>query len=681
MHPLLADPVRFDLGRLTWLSPLRCAVVAAGVTATALTLGDARVVLPLVLGALFVGLNDAADSLPRRLASMGWTTVGCSAAAVAGGWASVSIPVHVVAGAAVAALCAYVGVLGPRAAMAGVLSLVTFLVFAGTAGESAVAVRDGLMVLAGGSVQVAVAVLVALATGTDIGPRQAVALGYRHLFFGAIGHHRFRVAAEHAAVTGASFGAAHDAATRSVAGPQTIGWLEELVDLGQQAQLGVVALLDESRRRQTISVGEATPAPATPAPAAPAPDTLQAASNVARQIARAMVVPWRKRSLDHQLGALDTARRRDLEAGWPPLILDAIVEPLAAAGRAVAGTWPRRTRRPQWPPANPGPSLRSRLAPQATIVNHTVRLSVAVGLGILVANTIDVVHSSWLPLTVAWVARPDLGNTLSRVVLRVLGTLAGASAMAAVFTLTDPGVLGLALLVGVGALVANAFITVNYATAVVGITTIMLTMLASIGESVDGSLPLRLAATVAGGALVAAAALVRPQRSTGATTTALADAANRLHAYAVAVFGGTADDERHNREATQQSCARAGETLAANDREPGGRGLAPGAGQHVLEGIMVCTAYLLVTRGDTTRQSATTTAARPAATSPTLPATTPAIDRAQAALLADIEALEHRLRAIAAGTPIPPWQPQPDGGVPAALAAAHAAIDPMPGHP
>lgn len=660
-HPLLGDPVRFDLGRLTWPGPLRCAVVAAGVTAAALTLGDARVVLPLVLGALFVGLNDAADSLPRRLTSMGWTTLGCSAAAVAGGWASVSIPVHVVAGAAVAALCAYVGVLGSRAAMAGVLSLVTFLVFAGMAGESAVAVRDGLMVLAGGSVQVAVAVLVVLAAGTDIGPRQAVALGYRHLSFGARGHHRFRLAAEHAAVTGASFVAAHDAAARSVAGPQTIDWLEELVDLGQQAQLGVIALLDESRRRQTTS-----------------PDTLQAASNVARQIARAMVVPGRRHSLAHHMDALDSARRRDLEAGWPPLILDATVAPLTAAGGAVAGTWPRRTRRPQWPPANPGPSLRSRLAPQATLVNHTVRLSVAIGLGILVANTIDVVHSSWLPLTVAWVARPDLGNTLSRVVLRVLGTLAGASVMAAVFTLTDPGVLGLALLVGVGALVANAFITVNYATAVVGITTIMLTLLASIGESVNGSLPLRLAATVAGGALVAAVALVRPQRSTGATATALADAATRLHAYAVVVFGGTSDDERHNREATQQACARAGETLAANDREPGGRALPPGAGQHVLEGIMVCTAYLLVTRGDATTRPAENTSAD---TSPTLPVTTPTIDQTRAALLADIEALEHRLRAIAAGTPIPPWQPQPDGGVPAALAAAHAAVDPMPDHP
>lgn len=667
---ILAESLRFDIGRLTLVGPLRAALVAGGVTAVALALGDARTVVPLVIGALFVGITDPQDSLPQRLVTMSAAALSCGVATLAGGLVSHSSVGHILAGAVVAAICAYVGILGPRAAMTGVLSLVLFLIASGTPTSPVNSVRDGLLVVAGGVLQLIVVSGGALVGGRDSGPRSAVATAYRQLAVSTLSDRVEDPSLD------SSFSTAGTVATRTVAGADSAAWLGQLVEHGEYARLGLLALAHHAPPPGTAtgqpstatgqpSTATGQPGTATSKPAAE-PRTLAAAAAVARQVARALVLPWRRRSLPTTLAALDAAHRDDLETGWDPDVLALAAEPLRQAGEAVAGTWP--TPRHLWRHVGTAfrrsgtsmPSLSQRLAPQPAFVNHAIRLAIAIGVGIVFSELIDLPHTYWLPLTVAWVARPDLGSTITRVALRVIGTLAGASAMAAVFVLFDPGWLGLALLVAVGTLLANAFFTVNYATAVVGITTIMLTLFASLGESVEKDLLLRAAATLAGGALVAAIALVRPLRTTTTTTSVLIDAVDRLRDYATAVLIDGRTELHNERAATQAASARAHVLLTSTEHEPGAHTFAPGTGRTVLVGVMVTTAQLFVAEQAATRSTPhlTDDAQLSHATATVSPDVGPGVATGRQPdqrSVAAIEALAERLRAVESGVPPSPW--------------------------
>lgn len=657
--PLLEESVRFDLGRLAVVGPLRAAVVATAITAGALVLGDTRVMVPLVLGALFVGLADPRDCAPRRLHAMGVAVVSFSAATITGGLASQNPVVHVLIGVVVAAVCAHVGVLGPRAAMLGVISLVLFLLFSGLPTTPLAALRDGAMMLLGGAIQMAVVALLAVVGGRDSGPRVGVAEAYRLLAASAA------AGGTTDATLAGTFTSAGEVAARTVAGEDTAAWLEDLVANGHDARLGLVALIHGP------SPGGVSGQPGG------SPQSVAAAAAVARQVARALVLPWRRRPLPELVDRLDATYVQDRAAGWDQGALEMVVLSIRSAGQAVAGPWPVTKR--AWRRAGHAiqrMSLRAgvaRLAPQPVFVNHAVRLSVAIAIGITISEVTDLPHGYWLPLTVAWVARPDLGGTVSRVTLRVVGTLAGAVAVAAVFRLSDPGIPGDAALVGIGSFLAIAFFTVNYATTVFGITTIVIAIFASLGQPADEDLLLRVVATVAGGVLVAAVALVRPQRSGLATAGLIVDATSRLEAYASAVLSGDRSGAAALRGETEASVARAHGALATTRFEPGHHPLPPETGQAVLEGLMATTAALYVA-GETSHRRA---------------GTGDGVDHPGAGggpddgTLVDLRALRQRLDAINAGVPPPPWTPgRPDGGNSSGtLVAAHCAIDALGGEP
>jgi hypothetical protein len=290
----------------------------------------------------------------------------------------------------------------------------------------------------------------------------------------------------------------------------------------------------------------------------------------------------------------------------------------------------------------------------------------------------DFPHAYWLPLTIAWVARPDLGGTVSRVTLRVVGTLAGAAAVAAVFRLSDPGIPGDALLVGTGSFLAVAFFTVNYATTVFGITTIVIAIVSSLGQPADEDLLLRVAATIAGGALVAAVALVRPQRSGVATTGLLLDATTRVEAYGSAVLAGDRRGATPLRREAEASIARAHAALAATRFEPGHHALPPETGQAVLEGLVATKAALYVA-GEVGDQ---VTGLGDDADHPGT-AVGSVGDPAGGGVVGDLHALRGRLDAISAGVTPPPWSPGgPTGrGSVGTLAVAHRAIDALGAEP
>jgi uncharacterized membrane protein YccC len=656
---MITDSGRFDLGRLVLVGPLRSAAVVAALMGVTLKMGEPRLGVPLVVGALFVALTEPQDAAPWRLRVVAVATVCCALTSVLGGLVSGVLVAHLLAGALVAAVCGYAGILGARAALIGVVSLVLFLIFSGTPIATEVVWRDGLLVLAGGAAQVLVLLGVSL-LGREGGARAAVATAFRYVAVGASNDHP-----EDPAVADA-MASADKAASHTVAGKDMQVWLRQRVHDAEQTRFALMALGHLRRSLNDAQSGE------NGASSDAMVALSQSVGAVARQVARALVLPWRRRGLGARLAHLDQVRHRAEAAGVDARVVASCVDPVAAAGLAVASRWPPLRRAAPWRGvlATTSVPFTQRLAPQPAFVNHAVRLAIAIALGIAFAYAVDLPHSYWLPLTVAWVARPDLGSTLTRVVLRVVGTLAGVLTLAVIFAVSAPGTLGFIVLIGLGTALATACMTVNYAVAVTGITTIMLTLFASVGEPIDDDLALRAAATVAGGALVAAVALVRPQRASSGVVPALVDALDALRRYATALVAVEATALELRRDSLQQAVNRAHVAVGAVEHEPGTHRFPAPAARAVLGAAMRTAAHLFAAELSHVPASSVDASAKER-----MPEGRGAIDAADHNELANgLSALADRLRAFDGEQRPSSWH---DTGAPLTvhLSAAHQALD------
>jgi uncharacterized membrane protein YccC len=656
---VITDGAHFEFGRLAFVSPVRTAIVVASLAAVALSLGEARFIFPLVAGALLVGISDPQETTPVRVRTLATATVWFALATALGGLVGGAPLAHVAVGAVLAFVCGYVGVLGPRAALMGMFALVIFLAFSGGPATPAAAVRDGAMVLAGGGVQVMVVMLLGLA-GRDSGTRAAVANAFRYL---AVDSLRGRLTVP---IVAQAFAQAQNVAQRTVAGDAMRVWLVDLTNEAQQARLGLLALSRPARRPRSDAAGSDAPDAAE----ASIDEVRLAAADLSRQVARVLVLPWRRRGVAVRVERLNEAlRRADTMGHLDPTVLAAIVDPLVAAAQAVAGPWPWH-RRPVVQrimavvsPTVTSAPLRQRLAPSPMFTNHAIRLAIAVAVGIVFSRFVDLPHSFWLPLTVAWVARPDLGSTISLVTFRVIGTLVGAAAIAAVVVATDLSTVGLAVLIGLGTVVACSFITVNYSVGVLGLTTILLTLLASLGEPVERDFVLRAFATIAGGVLVVAVAMVKPQRAGGNAAGALADVADRLRQYAGAIASTDPVAIEAGRHDVQGVHGPAHVAVVAVEHEPGRYALAARPARQVLIDLEGITAQL----------SYADLASSGPSVAPTAVVATVAIDDN---VMTGLKSLALRLRAVQAGQSVPPRTgPAVDGPAGRHLDAAHRAVD------
>ncbi|MFJ8433655.1 FUSC family protein [Kitasatospora sp. NPDC094019] len=224
-------------------------------------------------------------------------------------------------------------------------------------------------------------------------------------------------------------------------------------------------------------------APAAPAAPAPAPTpadrvhTMYRAALAATEAATGLL--WALRPVPPGVAALPGRLARAVERGggevpvpdWAPdtpsrQALDAALRAAAAtvAGREAAlGTAPA-------PPPDPW-RLRVRLvSPGAARYGARLALCIAVGTALVAALPLS--RSYWVPMTIAFVLKPDLGSVFLRSVSRSVGTALGVAVTAAV----------LALAPGPWALVAIAALCVAllpYATAAhYGLNTVVMTPMA-----------------------------------------------------------------------------------------------------------------------------------------------------------------------------------------------------------
>lgn len=141
-------------------------------------------------------------------------------------------------------------------------------------------------------------------------------------------------------------------------------------------------------------------------------------------------------------------------------------------------------------------------------LTHAIRLAIVIGIATAISELISMPHQYWLPMTVAWMSKPDPHGTVNRVIHRIAGTLIGVVIIGGVDFFISPGTWGFYTLSMIGAAIAVAFIWVNYATAVIGVTMWVIGLFALLSDPVAETLVLRIVLTVAAGVMVLIAAMV-----------------------------------------------------------------------------------------------------------------------------------------------------------------------------
>jgi uncharacterized membrane protein YccC len=220
----------------------------------------------------------------------------------------------------------------------------------------------------------------------------------------------------------------------------------------------------------------------------------------------------------------------------------AVVDALGAAVAVLDAPWPIGSRADIATPERPRvpiiPRLRAHLAWSDPVAEHALRLAIAFGGATLATVIVDVSHAYWVPLTVAWIAKPDLANTVSRVSMRILGTMAGlvlvTVTLALVRDLPGEAVL-LCLAVGMTGALALAYLNANYPLAVLGITGFVLLVEHLTGDGARYDIVARLLATALAGVWVLLVASIRPRRTGSTAITAMHRTTAALRDYAAIV--------------------------------------------------------------------------------------------------------------------------------------------------
>ena len=133
---------------------------------------------------------------------------------------------------------------------------------------------------------------------------------------------------------------------------------------------------------------------------------------------------------------------------------------------------------------------------------HATRLTIVMVIATSISEATPIPHEYWLPMSVAWMSKPDREGTVVRVIHRLVGTVLGLAAIGLLVLVFRPNEAGFAAIAVLGAALAIALIWVNYAAAVIGVTVWVMSLFAMVGDPVVETMGLRLLATVAAAALV-----------------------------------------------------------------------------------------------------------------------------------------------------------------------------------
>lgn len=547
-----------DRAALHWVSPTRSALVTLISVIVALQVSGPSVAIPVGIGGFLVGLSDQRGGFADRLRGMTLATILLIISTATGLAVSDSVPLHLVMAAILGGILGYIGIAGPHAALAGVLALVAFAVFSGTPQPIDDITPALFGVLAGAVAQILSVALPLLARRMG-GLRTEISIAMRGVAF---------------ALRGRDGGAASTNAIAKIAAARTLTqtgggygetrrWYEALLDCTDELRMSFLALEGVRGQQSADQLGVLAEVRLATA------DLLVAAS-------RALELPPLRRRVHPAFERFEKAfggsRTGQSE------VAEAALRRAHAAARELdgmlEGRWPigRRAKVRFGPQFNLDwlHDMIHRRDPGQLFTRHAVRLAAAMLIATAIAEVEPVNHAYWLPVTVAWVAKPDLAGTAERVVSRIAGTLAGLA------------VVGLVVLVGaeeheavklgvffVGVLVAIAFLAPNYSICVAGWTAAVLALISLAFPDITSLLGPRFLETVGGAALVLGLSYLLPTRMGIHAPTKLAATARALRDYSHSVIDLPHDQRADQRAALTQARSEAATAIAAASHELG----------------------------------------------------------------------------------------------------------------
>ncbi|MBV9916438.1 MAG: FUSC family protein [Solirubrobacterales bacterium] len=186
---------------------------------------------------------------------------------------------------------------------------------------------------------------------------------------------------------------------------------------------------------------------------------------------------------------------------------------LQAATSRVASVWERGR--------EPGAlGARARGARDASVRNltleshalrHALRWGVALGAAVAVYRFVDLQgHGYWVPLTVLFVLRPELDETVERVIMRAAGTLVGLSLATVFAEIFGYHVIPTAILLTVAAACAYTMVAVEYAVFTAAISVYVVLLADAVGEHAWHAADQRALATLIGSAIAGLALVLWP---------------------------------------------------------------------------------------------------------------------------------------------------------------------------
>lgn len=482
---------RSDFARLRLVVPIRLAAAMTLVLSIGVVLDQIALGVAAAIGAFMVGIADMGDCFPVRARVMGIATIAVAFITVVGGLVSENVILTIALSPFVAFACGYATTFGPNASLTGTLVLVVYSLYAGSpVGENDVLIQAAAVIL-GGAVQ-AVFALAGWPLRRVSGMRSQLADTWRMFYISGRGEPAGLLSPEIPSQI------VHCAAETRWSGTKgaTLAWLQQVLDAAEQLRLPLASIA--SRRATLVELGKRGDE---------LRDLEELSAQVAyfsRSVSRALVLPMRHRAVAKAMSRV--ADSAAVARQWAPVQVDAIVEACQLAADQLAGQLPIGRRAELTFALNMGSTnwrraLGSQWSWTSPIMRHSIRLAAVTPVAWIVGELVLTEHKYWVALTVAWVARPGYGITVGRVIARTVGTLIGLVVITGVILAADPNVWGLVAICAVSGYLMYASLPVNYAVAVVFITTLIVTLLGMSGDSLEGSISNRAVGTVLGGVL------------------------------------------------------------------------------------------------------------------------------------------------------------------------------------
>ncbi len=207
-----------------------------------------------------------------------------------------------------------------------------------------------------------------------------------------------------------------------------------------------------------------------------------------------------------------------LEPGDAPaaLALGAAGAGLQALVSLISGLLGRRREDPSPQPGAPEAANRIRLAVSVRSESfwHALRWGSALGVGTAVSHLVDLgPHSYWIPLTVLFVLKPSPDETIERMGMRAVGTVAGLLAATALAALLGRHAIPLAAVISFAAAFCFALLAIEYALFTAAVTVFVVLLIYALGASASEAVDERAIGTAIGIGIVALAVLTWGGRS------------------------------------------------------------------------------------------------------------------------------------------------------------------------